>query len=165
MTNIELAKALKDVKVDIDRNIIKDRTCNIRKELSSIKKYSSKYSVASHSKRYAMEFSNATYELYHLLISKLSEILPSDANNGKLLDKGEFYITSDAERNELIKITVQKTNGVSVNKSCAVESYSDAQKYRSLNKELNFLEKSSENAEKIERLAKTLSELLTAFNE
>lgn len=133
----ELARELEAVKINVDVNAINQRATEVETELLSIKEYSSKYSVASHSKRFAMEFSRATYELYNLLVQKLSEILPSDEDNGKLLDKGEFYITSDAARNELIKITVQKTNGVAVGKGVAVESYSDAQKYCTLKKEKN----------------------------
>ena len=103
--------------------------------------------------------------MLHLLIEKLSEILPHDEDNGKLLDKGEFYITADAARNELIKITVQKTNGVAVGKDVAVESYSDAQKYRTLKKEEKFLYDTAKNVARIEKLSKTLAELLTYFSE
>lgn len=161
----ELARELKAVKINVDVDAINQRATEVETELLSIKKYSSKYSVASHSKRYAMEFSNATYELYNLLIEKLSEILPQDEDNGKLLDKGEFYITADAARNELIKITVQKTNGVAVGKDIAVESYSDAQKYRTLKKEEKLLDDTTRNVARIEKLSKTLAELLTYFSE
>ena len=159
----ELIEGLKSVKINVDTNAINARKSEIDNEYCAIKKYSSKYSVASHSKRFAMEFSNATYELYNLLIQKLSEILPSDEDNGKLLDKGEFYITSDAARNELIKITIQKTNGVSVGKDTVVESYKDAQKYRSLKKEFDALNKAEDNICRIEKLTKTLAELLTIY--
>ena len=160
----ELAKELEAVKINVDVDAINQRATEVETELLSIEKYSSKYSVASHSKRFAMEFSSETYELYNLLIQKLSEILPSDEDNGKLLDKGEFYITSDAARNELIKITVQKTNGVAVGKDVAVKSYSDAQKYRALKKEEKFLYDTAKNVARIEKLSKTLAELLTHFS-
>ena len=112
-----------------------------------------------------MEFSNATYELYNLLIEKLSEILPHDEDNGRLFEKGEFYLSADKEHNELIKITVQKTNGVSVDKETAVASYKDAQKYRILSKELKTINDTEDNLIKIERLSKTLAELLTVYAE
>ena len=117
MNYSELAEALRNVKITFNPQIISQRKQQINGELAKIKKYTGKYSVANHSKRYVMEFSNATYELYNLLIEKLSEILPHDEDNGKLFDKGEFYLTADSARNELIKITIQKTNGVSVNKN------------------------------------------------
>lgn len=161
----ELARELKAVKINVNADAINQRAKEVETELYSIKTYSSKYSVGSHSKRFAMEFSKATYELYNLLIEKLSEILPHDEDNGKLLDKGEFYITADAARNELIKITVQKTNGVAVGKDVAVESYNDAQKYRTLKKEEKFLYDTAKNVARIEKLSKTLAELLTHFSE
>lgn len=163
MNRNELIEGLKGVKINIDTNAISARKRELDKEFCTIKKYTSKYSVASRSKRFATQFSDATYELYKLLNQKLSEILPSDEDNGKLLDKGEFYITSDAARNELIKITIQKTNGVSVGKDTVVESYKDAQKYRSLKKEFDALNKAEDNIHRIEKLTKTLAELLAIY--
>lgn len=161
----ELAEALKNIKITVDPQAISEKRLQIQEELYGIKKYSSKYSVASHSKRFAMEFSPTTYELYNLLIEKLSEILPHDEDNGKLFDKGEFYLSADKDRNELIKITIQKTNGVSVGKETAVASYKDAQKYRILRKELKTINETEDNLCKIEKLSKTLAELLTAYAE
>ena len=165
MNYSELAEALRNVKITFNPQIISQRKQQINGELAKIKKYTGKYSVANHSKRYVMEFSNATYELYNLLIEKLSEILPHDEDNGKLFDKGEFYLTADSARNELIKITIQKTNGVSVNKNCAVESYKDAQKYRILTKEFHTLNDTEKNLYRIEKLSKTLADLLATYAE
>ena len=167
MTNMEMINALNALaaqtpKLNKDELFRKQQTLEDKKR--AIKTYQCKYYLArAKNKSFTNYFSNATNNAYYTLIKNLSKILPSSETDGQV--GASFYLSTNPEKGEFVRVSVSRTNGVSAGKNCETETIEDALKIKELSSQIFQIDNMINSTAKIEKLCKTLVAMLSAMEE
>ena len=167
MTNMEMINALNALaaqtpKLNKDELLRKQKTLEDKK--FAIKTYHRKYYLAKAKNKYiTTAFSSATDNAYYALIKNLGKILPSSETDGQV--GASFYLSTNPEKGEFVRVSVSRTNGVSAGKNCETETVEDALKIRELSSQISQIDNMINSTAKIEKLCKTLVAMLSAIEE
>lgn len=165
--NMELIAKLNEIAENnkIDSAKLNQTASNLRAKRAKIKTYRCRYHLVREKHGYIYHFSNHTDKAYWELRKNFSKLLPMSEEDGQM--GASFYLETDKEQSEMIKITISRTHGVAANTCGTVicENVKDAKEYVDLYEKERKLAKMAKAGESIDSLIKKLTETLAILDE
>lgn len=165
--NMELIAKLNEIAENnkVDATKLNQTAARLRAKRAEIKTYGCRFHLTRAKHSYLYTFSNNTDNAYWELRKNLSKILPMSEEDGQL--GASFYLETDKEKSEMIKITIGRTHGVATNSRGNVicENVKDAKEYVDLLEKERRLAKMAKAGSTLNLLIKQLTETLTILDE
>lgn len=138
---------------------------NCARKKDSIRKYSSRYSVANaKGKHDANYFQSITDKAYWTLRKSLAKLLPECKDTDGQIGNS-FYLETCPEKGEFVKITISRCNGVQAARKVFTENVADARAYAELDAKQARLEKMAKTFTNLSALANKLSQTIKDLQE
>ena len=137
-----------------------ERECRVK--MRDIQRYSSKYAVANASgKSDARYFQKETDAAYYKLLENFGAILPMTEIDGQV--GKSFYLSTCPEKSEFIKITISRTNGVTVSRNTETKTVEEAKECYAAEQRMKQIDRMRKNLYAVQKLARTLAATLSAL--
>lgn len=165
--NMELIAKLNEIAENnkIDSAKLNQTADKLREKRAKIKTYGCRCYLVRAKHGHIYHFTNNTDNAYWELRKNFGMILPMSEEDGQV--GASFYLETDKEKSEMIKITICRTHGVAVNTSGNIicENVKDAKDYTDLLEKERKLVKMAKAGENIDSLIKKLTETLALLDE